>query len=132
MSAHQSITLGVGKSGVISTRYPTRVEIDPSPEHCIVNLSGVPQGATLGVYPLYNNIWGEALWNGSDLMYISEGGSSIMNLYRKRAPLIVPSSGNGNLAFQYLPEVEDEIVRLQFIIQISGWRLKILCYSFSS
>ena len=57
----------------------------------------------------------------NDLLYISEGGASIANLYGRTAPpLIVPLSGGGTLNFNYKPDSVDLISRVRFVIQFSG------------
>ena len=84
-------------------------------------ITGVPPGASLSVYPLIYLIDGETPDSDADLLYISEGGSIIVNLYRRFAiPFILPTTGYGALNFNYKPDIIDMISRLRFVIQISG------------
>ena len=84
-------------------------------------ITGVQPGASLGVYPLLNAIDKTSPGDDNDLLYISEGGSNILSLYKRTAPpIILPTTGNGNLNFNYEPDDGDMIARLRFIILISG------------
>ena len=117
-----SIDLGEGRgSGIISSTYPDRPELDPIANDCNMVITGVPPGASLGVDPLENLIDIEGVDSNEDLLYISKGGSRIANLYKRTAPpLILRLPNSEPLNFHYTPDAMDIINSLRFVIQISG------------
>ena len=84
-------------------------------------ITEVPPGVSLQVYPFINQVLKETPDSDAELLYISEGGANILNLYRQPvAPALLHTTGRGTLNFNYKPDTADAISRLRFVIQVSG------------